>query len=635
MSQVIKFNGGAGGGEPIESITPDAGIIVVPDGTGNVNIVGGANINTFGSPNTLTINLDDNVTIPGNFETTGGNIYLPNTNTAGTEGIIHFGGNRWISNYGTSNTFVGQDSGNTDLTGSGNTALGRVAGILLEDGFSNTLIGDGAGIGTINGTNNTAVGTGALFGDGSFNIAIGSGAGAVNARIGSSNIMIGNIGVAADENTIRIGTSGSDPGEQDKTYIAGIYGRATDAPRDIVVIDSNDKLGTSGGTVAFEFIEDAGSATPAGGILNILGGSNINTSGAGSTVTINLNNDVTISGTYTTTTGNIVIPNTNGAGTQGVIIQDGDSVLHNFGDFLLAGANIFVGRNAGNFTNTSNYMVGIGDRAGNSITGATTCTLVGGAAGESITSGSNNLALGFAALTNLVTGARNIALGSNVGSNYTTNESDNIIIRNAGVALETNTMRLGTSGTGVNQVNASYLAGIYGRTYGATSGVMIIDNGDKVGSSNGTNGQLLIGGGTGPVWANLTSGGGSITITNGANSINLESAAGGFTWTEVTGTTVALVGGNGYIMNNAGLVTGTLPATATVGSIIAIVGKGAGLWSIAQRAGQTIHFGNVNTTTGVGGSLTATNRYDCVELICTTADTDFVVRSSIGNITYV
>jgi hypothetical protein len=43
---------------------------------------------------------------------------------------------------------------------------------------------------------------------------------------------------------------------------------------------------------------------------------------------------------------------------------------------------------------------------------------------------------------------------------------------------------------------------------------------------NGTNGQLLIGGGVQPTWANLTSTGGTVLITNGPNSINLETSSG-------------------------------------------------------------------------------------------------------------
>lgn len=108
-----------------------------------------------------------------------------------------------------------------------------------------------------------------------------------------------------------------------------------------------------------------------------------------------------------------------------------------------------------------------------------------------------------------------------------------------------------------------------------------------------------------------------------------------FVWTEVTGTSQTAATNNGYIANNAALVTITLPATAAVGKTIKIVGKGAGLWKIAQAAGQTIHVGNVNTTTGAGGSVTATNRYDSIELVCTTANTDYVVSSSTGSFTIV
>ena len=72
-----------------------------------------------------------------------------------------------------------------------------------------------------------------------------------------------------------------------------------------------------------------------------------------------------------------------------------------------------------------------------------------------------------------------------------------------------------------------------------------------------------------------------------------------------------------------------------VGDIIEIVGKGAGGWLIAQNAGQTIHFGSSDTTTGAGGSLASTNRYNSIYLVCITANTDFLVKTSGGNITVV
>lgn len=108
-----------------------------------------------------------------------------------------------------------------------------------------------------------------------------------------------------------------------------------------------------------------------------------------------------------------------------------------------------------------------------------------------------------------------------------------------------------------------------------------------------------------------------------------------FPWTVVAGTTQTATINNGYITNNAGVVTVTLPTTAAVGSIIEVAGLGAGGWAIAQSAGQQIHFGNTNTTSGAGGSLASTNRYDAVKLLCTVANNEFNVLSSIGNITIV
>jgi hypothetical protein len=150
-----------------------------------------------------------------------------------------------------------------------------------------------------------------------------------------------------------------------------------------------------------------------------------------------------------------------------------------------------------------------------------------------------------------------------------------------------------------------------------------------------TNGQIPIGStGADPVLATLTAGVG-ITVTNGTGTITIAGTGGGLAWTDVTGTTQAMAVNNGYFADNAGLVTLTLPSTAALGSVMAVVGKGAGGWKLAQNASQTVHFGIVNTTTGTGGSLASTNQYDVVYIVCSTANTDFVVTSSIGNLTVV
>lgn len=106
-------------------------------------------------------------------------------------------------------------------------------------------------------------------------------------------------------------------------------------------------------------------------------------------------------------------------------------------------------------------------------------------------------------------------------------------------------------------------------------------------------------------------------------------------WSEVTGTTQAAAVNRAYVVNNAALVTVTLPDTAAVGDIVRVIGKGAGGWLIAQNASENINFGTVTTTTGVGGSLASSHRYDCVELVCSVANTTWTVISSVGNITYV
>lgn len=108
------------------------------------------------------------------------------------------------------------------------------------------------------------------------------------------------------------------------------------------------------------------------------------------------------------------------------------------------------------------------------------------------------------------------------------------------------------------------------------------------------------------------------------------SSSGRMTWTEVTGTSQSASVNNGYIANNAALVTITLPDTAAVGDIVRVVGKGAGLWKIAQNASETINFGNQTTTSGTGGYIESYHRYDCIELVCITANTTWTVMSYVG-----
>ncbi len=134
----------------------------------------------------------------------------------------------------------------------------------------------------------------------------------------------------------------------------------------------------------------------------------------------------------------------------------------------------------------------------------------------------------------------------------------------------------------------------------------------------------------------LGSGGITVVGTPLTNTLTISPTSGGFTWTDATGAAYNLAVQNGYITNRAGGVAYTLPATGAIGDTIKIVGK-AGLATIAQNANQQIGIGNVATTVGVGGSLTATDAGDCLELICITAGASTVWRtdSIVGNWTVV
>jgi uncharacterized coiled-coil protein SlyX len=141
-------------------------------------------------------------------------------------------------NGGSYNTAIGWSALNINYTGSGNTAVGAGA---LEGFFRGQGPQD----------NNTAVGRGALgqLGlsgpGGGGNIALGWEAG-VNLLRGDNNIYIGNSDGFDEDNTIRIGTVGT----QTATFIAGISG--TGVTGTAVVVSSSGQLGVAPSSQRFK-----------------------------------------------------------------------------------------------------------------------------------------------------------------------------------------------------------------------------------------------------------------------------------------------------------------------------------------------------------------------------------------------
>jgi len=182
--------------------------------------------------------------------TINGNLILSANPSTSTTGNVYKGTNTpFIHNFGTSNTFVGENAGNFTMSGTGqNSVVGAFA-------FGSNSSGD----------NNTGMGYIALpdCTTGSNNIAIGSGAGATLST-GSGNIYINaNASSSSEAATTRIGTS------QTKCFIAGIRGRTTTNANGIaVLIDSAGQLGTVSSSEKVKHdIEDMGNDSD--NILNL------------------------------------------------------------------------------------------------------------------------------------------------------------------------------------------------------------------------------------------------------------------------------------------------------------------------------------------------------------------------------
>ena len=313
---------------------------------------------------------------------------------------------------------------------------------------------------------------------------------------------------------------------------------------------------------SLQFTTDSGNATPAADVITIAGGTGIDTSGAGSTVTVTFDvTEVTSIPTSIGTDGGTATPAANAisiVGGEGIDTSAAGSVITVSGEDATSGNKGIASFDSGDFTVT----------AGNvtlNTTGAIQ-TLTGDSGGAlSPTAGNFNILGG----TN---GIDTSGSGSTLTLNFDVTETGCITTVN------------GDSGTAVATANA----------------ISIVGAGTVTTSSTGS----------------------TVTITGAAGS--------SFTWNEETGASVNAVVSNGYITNRGGGVTVNLPGTFAVGNIVRILGK-AGLWIVDAPAGDTIVMGDSTST--AGGTLTATNAGDAVELIGIIANDTWRVASSMGNIT--
>lgn len=106
---------------------------------------------------------------------------------------------------------------------------------------------------------------------------------------------------------------------------------------------------------------------------------------------------------------------------------------------------------------------------------------------------------------------------------------------------------------------------------------------------------------------------------------------GGLTWVAVTGSTQQMANNTGYFATSQSTVDFMLPLAANTGDSLAVIGTGSGGWRIKQNAGQTILIAAQTSETGVRGGIKSSHHHDCVELLCTAANTHWVARSVSGS----
>ena len=178
----------------------------------------------------------------------GGAALFSDTNGEGNTGVGALA--LWSNTTGGFNTALGDYALVSNTVGFGNTAVGASALVNNNTGNVNIAIGDLALYSNFTGGGNTAVGEQALSDNQSGNVNIALGYAAGTRITGSSNIVIGNIGLAGESNTIRIGGDVFGYGPQTAAFIAGINGTAVVG--DAVVVDGNGQLGTVASSARFK-----------------------------------------------------------------------------------------------------------------------------------------------------------------------------------------------------------------------------------------------------------------------------------------------------------------------------------------------------------------------------------------------
>jgi hypothetical protein len=455
-----------------------------------------------------------------------GNVQL--VNSTPTTGNIIKGGNRFLHNFGTGNTFLGANAGNFTMSGSNNTGAGLGALFSSTSGSNNTASGVFALLNNTTGMQNTAHGVNALFSNsvGFSNTAVGVNALSLNTNgtqntasgvdalfsnaTGSNNTAVGMNALfanAAGSNNTAMGSGALQNHIGDDTTAVGYQALSSNTTG-----NSNSAVGVS--ALAHNTGGNGNTATGRSALFTNTGGSNNTAVGSGalqshtgddtiafgyqalaSNTTGQSNSAMgfealasNTAGHANTATGYIALNhNANGIGNTASGWKSMEQNLHGNG-------NTAVGEVTLQSSTDGDENTAIGESAmwaaAGSLNTAVGSNALAAGQGEENTAvgykallsvqGTNNVAIGSRTAGALTQGNNNIAIGVLAGENLTSG-SGNIYVGSEGAATESDTIRIG-SGNVIGHQNRFFVAGVFGIVSANSSrSAVYVDNAGQLG----------------------------------------------------------------------------------------------------------------------------------------------------------
>ena len=372
-----------------------------------------------------------------------GNLRLPATTA--TAGIFYRGADRFLHSFGTSNTFLGQNSGNLTLSGADqNTAVGATALDAITSGDDNVAVGFNALGANASTSRNVAIGSGALAVNIiNNNVAVGSLALTAN-TVGADNVGVGRNAITANT------TGGSNTAVGNSALATNIDGNQNTAvgheALNASTLSSNTGVGYRAGRVT------------TGNFNTFLGWQ------AGLTTTTGSNN-VAIGNAFTgNTTGsfNTAIGNLSLGGAGGTL----NTAIGYESMFTSGGSNnTAIGARSLKFATAAVQNIAIGQEALENPTTPQNSIAIGFQALENASNTiQDNIAIGYQALRT-ATGSNNVAIGSSMLGAVTSGFNNVGIGRNSMTGFTTGYQNIGIGVTAIQLLNGNDNIGIGSGTY--------------------------------------------------------------------------------------------------------------------------------------------------------------------------